>query len=143
MKVNRNYLLFISVLHTIKLSDQNCYTYYLFRNTTYPTDPPSLSFVFLPPFTLRWPPRSDPHLAAGQVHLQRLQCVVGVRKVAVHEGQAVELAERQQLHQRQAPREVRVVLDVQVQQVLQATNGGRQSAREQVALQVQLPQLCN
>ena len=60
----------------------------------------------------------------------------------MHEGQAVELAQRQQLRKGQPARELLVVLDVQVQQVLQLADGGGHGTGELVPLQIQLAELC-
>ena len=54
----------------------------------------------------------DPHLAPRQVRLEGFERVVGVLEVAVHQRQAVQLVERQQLRQRQPARQVLVVFDV-------------------------------
>ncbi len=73
--------------------------------------------------------------------LERLHRIIGVYEVAVHQRQTVELVQREQLGQRQAARETLVVLDVQVEQVLQAADGRWHRAGELVALQIQLAQL--
>ena len=60
----------------------------------------------------------------------------------MHKRQAVEFAERQKLCQGKSATEILVVLDVQVQEILQLSHSRRHMTRQQVALQVELTQLC-
>ena len=56
----------------------------------------------------------DPHLAPGQVNAELLQSFVCVVKVAVHEGEAVQPRQRQQLRHRQHASQVHVILNIYV-----------------------------
>ena len=52
-----------------------------------------------------------PHLTPGQVNTKLLHGFIGIVKVAVHEREAVQPRQRQQLRQGQHARQVHVILD--------------------------------